>query len=61
MASKRRKDPDDVAELLRTLLITQLGLAGVPRERIRAVVGCDTNRVTGVLKHLAKARESKKK
>jgi len=48
------KNTDDVPDLLRTMLIVQLGLAGVSRHSIRAVAGCDMNRVTAVLKHVAK-------
>jgi hypothetical protein len=52
MATGRQKDPDDVAELLRTMLITQLALAGVRQRNIRAVVRCDLNHVTRVLKQM---------
>ena len=57
MAAKRRSDPNDVAGLLKTLIITQLALAGVAGPRIRAVVGCDMNRVTAVLKHISKKKK----
>jgi len=39
-------------ELLKDLLITQLGLAGVPQLSIRAIVGCDINRVSKIVRHL---------
>ena len=56
MASKRRDADDELTELVRTLLIATLRLAGVPRDDIRAVARCDTNRVAKVIKHI-KVRE----
>jgi hypothetical protein len=43
---------DEATELLRTLLIVQLALAGLPQRGIRAIAGCDMNRVTKTLKPL---------
>ena len=60
MAAKRRKNPDDVGELLKTMLITQLAIAGVKQQSIRAVVGCDITRVNSVVKHLGIKRAAKK-
>lgn len=60
MAAKRRKSPDDVADLLRTMLITQLAIAGVTQQSIRAVVGCDITKVNSVVKHLGIKRATKK-
>lgn len=49
-----RKSPEDEKiELLKTSLIVQLGLAGLPQQSIRAIVGCDMNRVNAVMKHLS--------
>ena len=50
----------EVAETLKTMLIAQLGLAGVPQKSVRKIVGCDMNRVTKVMRHLprANARDS---
>ncbi len=42
----------DMAELLKDLLITQLGIAQVPQQSIRQIVGCDMNRVNRIVKHL---------
>ena len=42
----------DVSEILTTLLITQLGLAGIPHQKIRAIVGGNMNRVTKNMRHL---------
>jgi hypothetical protein len=39
-------------ELLRDLLITQLGVAGVPQLTIREIVGCGVDRVSRIVKHL---------
>jgi len=52
MATKQVKPPDRSAELLTDLMIVQLGLARVPQHSIRAIVGCDMNRVTRIVKHL---------
>ena len=43
---------NDVSELLKDMLIVQLGLAGVPQRTIRSIVGCDLNRVTQIVRHL---------
>jgi hypothetical protein len=43
---------DEATELLRTLLIVQLALSGLPQREIRAVAGCDMHRVTKTLKPL---------
>jgi len=59
MAAKR-KLPDEATELLRTLLIVQLGLAGVGQRQIRAVTGCDMNRVSNTLKALKLKRGNRK-
>lgn len=42
-------------ELLRDLLILQLGLANVPQDKIRKIAGCAMNRVTDILKHVPKS------
>jgi hypothetical protein len=41
-------------ELLRDLLILQLGLAKVPQDKIRKIAGCGMNRVNDLLKHIPK-------
>lgn len=56
----RRKSPDEATEILRTLLIVQLGLAGVGQQAIRAIAGCDINRVNKTLKPLKLKRAHKK-
>ena len=49
-----------MTELLKDLLITQLGLAGVPQQAIRKIVGCDIVRVNRVVRHL-KLKEKRTK
>ena len=51
-AARRRAPTDEATELLRTLLIVQLRLAGLGYREIRAVAGCDMNRVNKTLKPL---------
>jgi len=58
MAAKRSGN-DETAELLRTMLIVQLGLAGIGQRQIREVVGCGLNRVTKTLKPLKIKRTRK--
>lgn len=43
---------DKATELLRDLLITQLGVAGVPQLTIRKIVGCNVHRVSRIVRHL---------
>ncbi len=52
MAKRQGRDASELVELLRTLLIVQLRLAGFGNRQIRAVVSCDMNRVASVTKHL---------
>jgi len=52
-----RKESDDATELLRDLLIVQLGLAGVGRDSIRKIARCDNNRVAAVLSLLRKGKK----
>lgn len=59
MARKKTKEADVTAELLKDILITLLGTAGVQQQRIREIVGCDINRVSRIVKHLKTKRESK--
>jgi hypothetical protein len=47
---------NEIAELLKDLLIAQLGIAGVPQQRIRQILGCDMNRVSRIVRHLKSAR-----
>ena len=42
----------DVTELLKDLLIVQLGVAGVPQAKIRDIVGCNIKRVNDLVRYL---------
>ena len=57
MAIGRRR-ADDVVDRLETMLIVQLGLAGVPQRAIRDIVQCDLNRVSRIVQ-LLKRRGTK--
>jgi hypothetical protein len=52
---KAKKTDEEIAELLRDLLIVQLGLARVAQNDIRKILGCSIGRVSDILKHLPKA------
>lgn len=54
MSARGEPKGEELTELVRTLLIATLGLAGIPQKNIRAVARCDMNRVSAVLKHLKK-------
>jgi hypothetical protein len=54
-SAKRKVEP--VEDLLRDLLIVQLGIAGLTGHQIREIVGVDMNRVTRILKHLKKRKK----
>ncbi len=51
---KQRKEQATVEELLRDLLIVQLGLAGLTQVQIREIVGVDMNRVNRIVKYFKK-------
>jgi hypothetical protein len=54
--SKGQRDTDATVEVLKDILITQLGLAGVSQQSIRRIVGCSIKRVNDIVKHLKTAR-----
>lgn len=54
MASEKRKKEQSAEELLRDLLIVQLGLAGLTQHEIREIVGVDIHRVNRIVKHFKK-------
>jgi hypothetical protein len=54
---KHATKEEEIAELLRDLLIVQLGLAGVRQNDIRYIAACSINRVNDVLKHLPKGKD----
>ena len=56
MAKRPQRNSNNVAELLKDLLITQLSASGVPQQAIRQIIGCDMNRVSRITKHIKAAR-----
>lgn len=57
MARRSTSGPNEIAELLKDLLIAQLGIAGVPQQTIRRIVGCDINRVSRIVRCLKSAKK----
>jgi len=56
-ASSRASDP--TTEILKDMLIVQLGLARVPQQTIQKIVGCGINRVNEIVKHLKPKKNAK--
>ena len=56
MAKNRGKKPETAEDILRDLLIVQLGLAGVGQLQIREIVGVDIYRVNHIAKHFKKLK-----
>ena len=54
MANENQKKEQTTEELLRVLLIVQLGLAGLTQHQIREIVGVDIHRVNRIVKHFKK-------
>jgi len=54
MAKTKQEKEDATNELLRDLLIVQLGLAGVAQNDIREIVEVDIHRVNRICKRLKK-------
>ena len=52
MPRRPQRDADDATDLLKDILIVQLGMAGVRQQDIRAIVGCDINRVSRIVRHI---------
>jgi hypothetical protein len=64
MGRKQSHGPskDETAEVLKDILIMQLGMAGVPQQAIRKIVGCNMSRVTRIVAHLkSSGKEAQKK
>jgi transposase len=57
MAKENQKKGPATEELLRDLLIVQLGLAGLGQREIREIVGVDIHRVSRIVKHFKKLNE----
>ena len=58
---KEQTQQNDTVEILRDLLIAQLGLAGVPQPEIRKIAGCCMNRVNRIVKPIKKALKAQSK
>ena len=54
MMRSAQKKESAVEDLLRDLMIIQLGLAGLTQHQIREIVGVDMLRVNRILKHFKK-------
>jgi hypothetical protein len=52
-----KKKEQTVEDLLRDLMIVQLGLAGMGQHQIREIVGVDIYRVSRILKHFKKIKK----
>jgi hypothetical protein len=57
MKQKRTKKSETVEDLLRDLMIIQLGLAGINQHQIREIVGVDIYRVGRILRHFKKNKD----
>ena len=58
--AKKNRAKQSAEDLLRDILIVQLGMAGVGQLQIREIVGVDIHRVNRILKHFPKKKEEKK-
>ncbi len=57
MAKKRERDVEQMkVDLLKDILIVELGRASVPQQEIRRIVGCDIGRVNRIVKHIKKEK-----
>lgn len=59
MATKKSSRGDTATEILKDILIVQLGVARVPQQRIQEIVGCSINRVNEIVKHLKQKQNAK--
>jgi hypothetical protein len=58
--SATKKSLKNSTDMLRDLLITQLGLAGVPQAAIRDIVGGDIKRVNQIVRYIKPRKKSKR-
>lgn len=58
--ARKIESPEDhlrvLADLMRDQMIIQLGLAGLPQQKIREIVGVDIVRVNRIVKHFKQIR-----
>jgi hypothetical protein len=60
MKGKKEKTSEEITiDLLKDLLITELGRADVPQLEIRKIVGCDIGKVNRIVKHINRRRREK--
>ena len=52
LGSRKRVTNEDIVDRLETLLIVQMGLAGVSQRAIREIVQCDLNKVSWIVRQL---------
>jgi transposase-like protein len=57
MIKENKKEQSTTDELLKDMLIVQLGLAGLTQHQIRAIVGVDIHRVNQIIKHFKKVNK----
>ena len=57
MANQKRRKEQTTDDILRDLLIVQLGLAGLTQHQIREIVGVDITRVNRIMKHFKKVEK----
>ena len=50
MMKKGSTEQDELTELIRTLIIVELGLAGVPQNNIQKIVHCNIVKVNNIMK-----------
>lgn len=58
MPARKNKPKQNAEDLLRDILIVQLGLAGLTQHQIREIVGVDMNRVNRIVKHLKQEKKN---
>lgn len=57
MTNEKQRKEQTTDDLLRDLLIVQLGLAGLTQHQIREIVGVDIHRVNRIVKHFKKVNK----
>lgn len=57
MPNKRRIKEETTDDILRDILIVQLGMARLTQHQIREIVGVDINRVNRIMKHFKKVEK----
>lgn len=57
MAKDKQKKETPLEDLIRDLMIIQLGLAGLGQREIREIVGVDIYRVSRIVKHFKKINQ----